>query len=111
CDDELEAARRGLLVRISSGAYVAEPNLLPLIACALVQRSVAHGVSRESSYGFGVLSLALTAGWMLDLGALHGRNALWLLERFPDRELEGTVRHVVCFFSGSYSRPLRDVHD
>ena len=111
CDDALEAARRGLMARICSGAYVAEPNLLPLIACELVQRSVAHGVSRESSYGFGVFSLVLTAGWHLALGETHGRNALWLLETIPDREFEGIVRHVVYFFSHAFTRPLREVHD
>ena len=108
--DLLETARRRLLVRIASGAYVAEPNLLPLIACELVQRSVTIGVSRESSYGFGVFSLVLTAGWMLELGTLHGQNALWLLDAYPDRELEGPVRHVVHHFARAFRDPLEDIH-
>ncbi|MCB9594418.1 MAG: hypothetical protein H6719_16925 [Sandaracinaceae bacterium] len=109
--DPLEEARRALLVRIASAAYVAEPNLLPLIACELVQRSVRLGCSRESAYGFGVFSLTVTAGWMLELGAEHGRIALTLVDRFDARELAGPVQHVVHHFTRAWTGPLASVYD
>jgi predicted ATPase/class 3 adenylate cyclase len=111
CVDPTERATRRLLVRIASAAYVAEPDLLPLIACHLVQRTVAVGASPESAYGFGVFSLCLCAGWLLEPGTEQGRIALGLLERFPDRVLEGTVRHVVHHFARVWNDPLRDVYD
>ncbi len=110
-DDALELSSRRLLVLISSAAYVAEPNLLPLIACHLVQTTVSRGASDESAYGFSVFALVLSAGWLLEQGAHQGKNALALLERFPTRLLEGMVRHVVNHYPRAWADPLRAIYD
>ncbi|MCB9679506.1 MAG: AAA family ATPase [Alphaproteobacteria bacterium] len=110
-DDPLETARRRILVRIASAAYVAEPNLLPLIAIELVDRTLTSGASKESAYGYGVFGLVLSAGWLLDHSAQQGRNALALLDRFPDRVIEGTVRHLVNHFVRVWNEPMRRIYD
>lgn len=111
CDDPVEHAVRDLLLRITSAAYVAEGNLLPIIACHLVQRTLDVGASPASAYGFAVFALSLCAGWLLEQGVEQGRNARWLLERLPDRTLEGMVRHVVHHYARVWSDPLRQIHD
>ncbi len=111
CEDPEELAIRGLLVRITSAAYVAEGNLLPLIACRLVERTIARGASSTSSYGFAVLGLSLAAGWLLELAVAHGRHATALLERYPDPALGGTVRHVVNQYCRVWSEPLSVIHE
>jgi len=100
--DPDERARRALLVRIASAAYVAEPNLVPLIACELVQRSVDHGADAHSAYGFGLFSLVLTAGWLLEPGAAQATTALALLDRFEDRAIAGAVQHVVSHYARAW---------
>ncbi len=109
--DPVERATRRFLVRVASAAYVAEPNLLPLVACELVHRSIERGVSGESAYGFGVFSLCLSAGWLLEAAAGQGELALGLMRRFPDRALEGAVQHVVHHFTRVWAEPLRTIYD
>lgn len=109
-DDPLEEAARQMLVGISSASYVATPNLLPLLSAQLVIRTVQRGVSRESSYGFGVLALSLCAGWHLGLGYEYGGLALRLLERLPDPASGLRTRHVVNHFVRPWTEPLRPVH-
>jgi len=109
--DAVERAARGLLVRIASAAYVAEPSLLPLIACELVRRTVERGASAESAYGFGVYSLCLCAGWMLEEGTAQGRTALALQERLGERALEGPVRHVVHHYPRVWNDSLRRIYE
>jgi predicted ATPase/class 3 adenylate cyclase len=110
-DDEIELAARRLLVLISSAAYVAEPNLLPLVACHLVSTTVQRGASSESAYGFAVFALVLAAGWLLEPGVAQGKNALALLGRFPTRLLDGMVRHVVNHYPRAWSDPLRAIYE
>lgn len=110
CDDAVEEAARRMMVGISSASYVVTPNLLPLLSVELVIRSVARGVSRESSYGFGVFALSLCAGWHLGLGYEYGRLAFRLLERLPDAASGGRTRHVVNHFVRSWTEPLRDIY-
>lgn len=110
-DDDVERAVRRLLVRIASAAYVAEPDLLPLIACHLIDTTLAKGASSESAYAFAVFGLVLCAGWLLEAGTKQSADALRLLERFPDRVLDGTVRHVVNHYPRSWAEPLRRLYD
>ncbi len=111
CESPAEHAIRRLLIRISSAAYIAEGNLLPLIACQVVRSTLESGASPASSYGFAVFALSLSAGWLLEQGVAYGRDALALLERFPDPALDGTVRHVVNHYCRVWSEPLRGIYD
>ena len=111
CDDDTERATRRLLVRICSAAYVAEPNILPLVACHLVRRTLTMGATPESAYGFAVFALCLCAGWLLGPGTALGRMAIGLYHRFPDRTLEGAIRHVVNHYPRVWDEPLREIYD
>lgn len=109
-DEARELAERRLLIHITAAAYLSEPNLLPLIACDLVQRTVRKGASKESAYGFAVYALTLCAGWMLEMGTRMGQVALELLDTYPDRLLRGMTRHVVDNFSRLWSEPLAQIY-
>lgn len=108
-DDALELAQRRLLIHITAAAYLSEPNLLPLIACNLVERTLSRGASKESAYGFAVFALTLCAGWELAAGTAMGRVALQLLDAHPDRLIRGMTRHVVDNFSRVWSEPLASI--
>ena len=110
CDDAVEGAARRMLVGISSASYVVTPNLLPLLSVELVIRTVGKGLTRESSYGFGVFALSLCAGWHLALGYEYGRLALRLLERIPDPAFGGRTRHVLNHFVRAWTEPVRQIY-
>ncbi|MDB4931391.1 MAG: hypothetical protein JWM10_3875 [Myxococcaceae bacterium] len=110
CRDPVEEAARRMMVGISSASYVATPNLLPLLSVELVIRTAGRGLSRESSFGFGVFALSLCAGWHLALGYEYGRLALRLLDRMPDAASGGRTRHVVNHFVRAWTEPSREIH-
>lgn len=84
---EVIAAMR-LLSEISSAAYFALPNLMPLLLCKILQLTVTHGLSPQSPFGF--------MGWgyiqsvylgKIESGITYGRLAIKLVEQLKANEL------------------------
>ena len=77
-----------LLSEISSAAYFALPNLMPLLLCNIIQLTVKHGLAPQSPFGF--------MGWgyiqsvylgKIESGILYGKLALKLVHQIQANEL------------------------
>ncbi|MCB9574589.1 MAG: AAA family ATPase [Kofleriaceae bacterium] len=93
-DPTIAAATR-LQVRLAPAAYFARPMLLPVIACNLIQTSIARGLSTATPYALALFGIVLNTVGMLPTAHAWGQLALSLIERWPDRRLETATRHVV----------------
>ncbi|MGE0787629.1 MAG: serine/threonine-protein kinase PknK [Sandaracinaceae bacterium] len=90
-----------------SSAYLAAPNLLPIMACNIVRLTLESGVCKESPYGFAVLGLVLSAANQIDVAYEVGKLATELLDRIDDRTVHPRTLHVVTSFVRPFVEPMR----
>lgn len=93
-DPRVVAAMR-LLSRITSAAYFAAPQLLPLVVSQQVILSVERGLNPVTAYALSVFGIVLNTMGMHRDAHVWGQVALELQDRFKDLSLEARVRHVV----------------
>lgn len=90
-DPEKNAAMR-ILSDISSAAYFAKPNLVPLLVFKMVSLTVKYGLSRKSPFSFAafgyILSVYLNE---TDKGIKFGEIALHLAKMLNAEELTGSI--------------------
>ncbi len=105
--EKLAAMR--VMMGISSGVYVAMPDLVPLVALAFVELTVRHGTAPESPYGYATYGLILcgflnehAAGWRF------GRLAMRLVTRPESRKLRARTAFLVGTFVDHWTVPLRE---
>lgn len=96
---------------IISSAYLAVPNLLPLLCCSMVKTTLEYGVSAHAIYGFSTLGLVLVSVNMVPTGYQVGKLALAMLERWDDRGIRLKNLHVVGGIVNAYVEPLRKAVD
>ena len=94
--DKYKLAALRLLVSISSSAYLAAPQLYPLICFTQVQLCITYGNSAWSANAYASYSLILcgTLG-DIDGGYRFGQVALTMLERFQAKEMTAKVLMLV----------------
>ena len=106
-EDPKIAIAMQLLADTASITYYADPLLLPVLLCRMVDLSVAHGVCGPTAFG--------CAGWAFILSALRGdiqTAILWgayareLIERFDDRKMAPKVELLVIGFVEACTHPL-----
>ncbi len=90
-----------------SSAYLAAPNLLPIMGCNIVRMTLESGICKESPYGFAILGLVLSAGNMIDVAYGVGKLATELLGRVEDRSVHPRTLHVVTSFVRPFVEPVR----
>ncbi len=90
-----------------SSAYLAAPNLLPIMGCNIVRLTLERGVCKESPYGFAILALVLSAGNAIDAAYAVGTLATGLLGRVDDRTVHPRTLHVVTSFVRPFVEPMR----
>jgi predicted ATPase/signal transduction histidine kinase len=98
-----------LLSTAVAAAYLAAPEVLPLLVCAGVNRALALGNSPRSSvlYGwYGVLACGLTGD--IDQGHQMGKLALDLLKKTPDKEIQTRVVALVYFLIHPWKAHIRE---
>jgi predicted ATPase/signal transduction histidine kinase len=98
-----------LLSKAVSAAYLAAPEVLPLLVCTGVDRALALGNSPLSSflYGwYGVLACGLTGD--IDQGHQMGELALNLLKKMPDKESQTRVVTLVYFLIHPWKAHIRE---
>ncbi|MEO8413024.1 MAG: adenylate/guanylate cyclase domain-containing protein [Ginsengibacter sp.] len=105
-DAEKNAAMR-ILSDISSAAYFAVPNLVPLLVFKMVSLTVKYGLSRKSpfsfaAYGF-ILSIYLNE---IDKGISFGDIALNLAKKINAEELIGSILVTSNIFLVHWRRPF-----
>ena len=91
-----------------SSAYLAVPNLLPIMGCNIVRMTMESGVCKESPYGFAILGLVLSAGNMIDVAHSVAKLATELLGRVEDRSVHPRTLHVVASFVQAFVEPIRE---
>jgi histidine kinase len=111
CADPLVQARQRIQIGAMSSAYMAAPNLLPILACNIVRATLEHGTGKESPYGFAALGLVLVAVNLIDAAYANGRIAADMLDRVGDRSIRPRVLHVLGAHVRLFVDPLRDSID
>jgi predicted ATPase/serine phosphatase RsbU (regulator of sigma subunit) len=87
-----------LLSKVAVAAYIALPELYPLIITKLVSLSLTHGNAEESSFGYvgyGLLLCAIVED--IEAGFKFGQLALTLVEQLNAKSLQAKIADVVEF--------------
>ncbi len=105
-DPEVTAAQR-IQAGLMSSAYLAVPNLLPLLCCSMVQSTLQHGVCQPAIYGFSCLGLVLVTAGQIDRAYQIGKIAWEMTDRYEDRAIKVKNLHVVGSLINSHVEPLR----
>jgi tetratricopeptide (TPR) repeat protein len=92
--------------RITSAAYFARPNLLPLIACRMIRSSIDEGIAPPTPYALSIYGIVLNTLGMHAEAHSWGQVALGLMERFTDRSLDARTGHVVHDLVCNWTVPL-----
>lgn len=107
-DPALRVAMR-VLVAVSSAAYAHEPQLFPQLVFELVRRSIRHGTTPQSAFGYVCYGLAMCAVLGDYNGGLaFGRLALAVMDRTGARDFEAKVRFLMSLFILPWSQPIAE---
>ena len=97
--DPSKLAAMRIMSSLSGAAYVAMPNMLPLLVFKQVNLSAKHGNTIHSAYAFasyGVILCGIVGE--IEVGYQFGELALKLLERFDAREIKAKVFQAIYNF-------------
>jgi predicted ATPase/signal transduction histidine kinase len=85
-----------LLEAAGPPAYMARPELFPLIALKMVNYSINFGNTQTSCYGYGIYGILLAGVFnQVETGFKFSELALKLNERFQDPKLKGAILHLM----------------
>ncbi|MCX4240680.1 protein kinase domain-containing protein [Paraliomyxa miuraensis] len=108
-DDEHAKAEMTLMAAMSTAAFQVDSQLMTVLAMRLTRLSLRRGIS--PLFAVQVISYGLMVGAVTrdqPLMDRYGRLALDVLERHPDREVEGIVRFLYAALIQGWCHPLRD---
>ena len=98
-----------VLLSVGLSAYVAVPQLAPLIVFKLVGLSVQYGNAPQSPYGYAAYGLILCGKLgEIEAGYKFGQLALELLQQFPAREIESKTLFLVTNFIQHWKAHIRE---
>ena len=108
-NDPLKLAAMRILISTTSSAFLAMPNMFPLIVFSLVKLSLHYGNSKYSTYGYATYGL-VSCGALGDMkgGNEFGRLALELMKKYDARELMAKVYFVFYAFIFQWKNPLKE---
>lgn len=106
CEDPLARAASALLHQLMFFATVAAGTLTPVIIARMVQLSLRHGNTVESSSGYTFYGGLLATQGDIDLAYRLGRMALALAERFGDKNFLSTVSMYAYAYLIHWKEPL-----
>jgi predicted ATPase/signal transduction histidine kinase len=103
---ELRTALR-VLVKLTTPAYMAKPELHRLVVLKKVILSIQYGNCSATALGYSGYGLMLCGQTnTISTGYEFGKLALQILSKFPEREYEGIVMFVVHNFIIHWQEPL-----
>lgn len=107
--DPLKLAERRILKTVTSVAYLAAPQLFPLVVFQQVNLSVKYGNTTESAFAYGLYGISL-CGVVGDIegGYRFGQLALQLMEKLNARELRAKIKFTFYFFIQPWKAHLRE---
>ena len=95
--------------RLGAAAAVAQPELLPLLACRGAEAALTHGVSERTMVTFGGIGVLLcTTFGRVEAAEKYNRFALELTDRFPDDPARGRVQLHHAAFVQPWMTPLEE---
>lgn len=105
--DPLKLAAMRILISTTSSAFLAMPNMFPLIVFNLLKLSLLHGNSKYSTYGYATYGL-VSCGALGDMkgGNEFGRLALDLMQKYDASEFMAKVYFVYYGFIFQWKNPL-----
>lgn len=106
-EDPVAAAAMRLQVRMAPAAYFGQPLMLPIIACNLLEASVARGLSPATPFALALFGIVLNTQGQFPVAHRWGELAVRLIDRWPDRRLEAATRHLVFNLVCPWMVPLR----
>lgn len=93
----------------AASAFFASPNLFPLLACRVVQLTVAHGATGLSAFGYIAYGLIVTAHFgQVETGLRFGDLARRTIDRFADEPLRPQIEFILQYFIRHWTAPLAD---
>ncbi|MEO0534693.1 MAG: AAA family ATPase [Cyanobacteria bacterium P01_A01_bin.123] len=105
--DPTQLAVRQIMRSMSSSAYNAVPDLLPLLALKALEQSIYHGHSPDSAYAFAAYGVILCGLFEnFERGYRFGQGALSLLERFNAQDQQAKILMAVHNFINHWKYPL-----
>jgi len=105
---ERELAAMRVLMGTISPAYIASPNLFPLIVFSMVELSLKHGNSSQSPFGWMIWGVLLNAAvGKVDEGDAMGSMSMQLMERLGASELKAKLAVSWAVVLDHWKRPLR----
>lgn len=104
--DKLAAMR--ILMSSASAAYIAAPQMFPLIVCHIVRLSVKHGNTSLSTFGYVTYGLILAGALgQIKSGYEFGQFSQRLMERLQAKELKAKLMTVFHGFVSHWQEPAR----
>lgn len=107
--DPLKVAAMRILVSTTSSAFLAMPDLFPIIVFNLIKLSLKYGNSKYSAYGYATYGLVL-CGALGDMksGNEFGKLGLKLFDEFEANELKAKVFFVYYAFISQWQNPISE---
>ncbi len=110
-DEQKKAAMR-IMSEISSAAYFAIPNLVPLLVFKMVSMTVKHGLSLKSPFSFAAYGYILSAYLdQIEKGSHMGEIALQLARKINAEEVMGSIIATSNLFLDHYKKPLPELNN
>ena len=108
-DVQKKAAMR-IMSDISSPAYFAVPNLVPLLVFKMVNMTVKEGLSVKSPFSFAAYGFILSAHLkQIDKGSAMGEIALQLARKINAEEVMGSIVATSNLFLDHWKKPLPEL--
>jgi predicted ATPase/class 3 adenylate cyclase len=108
-DEKRNAAMR-IMSEISSAAYFAVPNLVPLLVFKMVEWSVRYGLSPKSPYSIATYGFILSVHMgEIEKGSYYGEIALHLSRKINAEEVSGTIIAISNLFLDHWKKPLPEL--
>ena len=109
-DEQKKAAMR-IMSEISSAAYFAVPNLVPVLVFKMVSMTVKHGLSVKSPFSFAAYGYILSAHLkQIDKGSRMGEIAIYLARKINAEEVMGSLVATSNLFLDHWKKPLPELN-
>lgn len=110
-DEQKKAAMR-IMSEISSPAYFAVPNLVPLLVFKMVSMTARYGLSVKSPFSFAAYGFILSAHLkQIDKGSAMGEIAVQLARKINADEVMGSIVATSNLFLDHWKKPLSELNN
>ncbi len=108
-EDPVKLAAMNILNVVTGAAYISSPDLMPVIACRVVNLSIQIGNTPHSIFLYAVFGALLCAIKQdIDAGYRFGRLSLDLINRLDAEAFRGRVAHAFSGYINHWKNHLRE---